>query len=287
MALAAQHLCTAAVSVSQFAVAYGAPSQSLTLVACRDSVDVNHFLWDLGEEVAEQREVADGDDTDADVDGGPLERACSCEGPACTCCVDFNFTYVDLGGPGCVEMTYLSPAEGINVNISYGDNVLLSEAIKGAKPDPVCLNMLGGLTQLCARFSDLAPTSDGLRWCLQLEPALLGDVQAQFPLGCFRMGSDGMVPDPPVNATLPPANTVETTDEDINEEALIAAVNESAEESISFLSNLLGITLSGSNKTQEQNTTEVATESSENPESKRRSLQQHKKTFIKSANEKL
>ncbi|XP_049767898.1 uncharacterized protein LOC126101253 [Schistocerca cancellata] len=41
MALAAQHLCTAAVSVSQFAVAYGAPSQSLTLVACRDSVDVN------------------------------------------------------------------------------------------------------------------------------------------------------------------------------------------------------------------------------------------------------
>ncbi|XP_049779246.1 uncharacterized protein LOC126176148 [Schistocerca cancellata] len=41
MALAAQHLCTVAVSVSQFAVAYGAPSQSLTLVACRDSVDVN------------------------------------------------------------------------------------------------------------------------------------------------------------------------------------------------------------------------------------------------------
>ncbi|XP_049762502.1 uncharacterized protein LOC126088405 [Schistocerca cancellata] len=41
MALAAQHLCTAAVSVSQFAVAYGAPSRSLTLVACRDSVDVN------------------------------------------------------------------------------------------------------------------------------------------------------------------------------------------------------------------------------------------------------
>ncbi|XP_049770437.1 ras-related protein Rab-8A-like [Schistocerca cancellata] len=43
MALAAQHLCTAAVSVSQFAVAYGAPSQSLTLVACRDSVDVNRL----------------------------------------------------------------------------------------------------------------------------------------------------------------------------------------------------------------------------------------------------
>ncbi|XP_049768369.1 uncharacterized protein LOC126106174 [Schistocerca cancellata] len=41
MAIAAQHLCTAAVIVSQFAVAYGAPSQSLRLVACRDSVDVN------------------------------------------------------------------------------------------------------------------------------------------------------------------------------------------------------------------------------------------------------
>ncbi|XP_049771925.1 esterase S-like [Schistocerca cancellata] len=50
MALAAQHLCTAAVSVSQFAVAYGAPSQSLTLVAYRDSVDVNRFL-STGDEV--------------------------------------------------------------------------------------------------------------------------------------------------------------------------------------------------------------------------------------------
>lgn len=27
-------------------------------------------------------------------------RNCMCKGPACVCCVDFNITFVDLGGPG-------------------------------------------------------------------------------------------------------------------------------------------------------------------------------------------
>lgn len=27
-------------------------------------------------------------------------RNCLCKGPACVCCVDFNITFVDLGGPG-------------------------------------------------------------------------------------------------------------------------------------------------------------------------------------------
>lgn len=27
-------------------------------------------------------------------------RNCLCKGPACVCCVDFNITIVDLGGPG-------------------------------------------------------------------------------------------------------------------------------------------------------------------------------------------
>ena len=59
------------------------------------------------------------------------------------------------------------------------------------------MDILSDLAQLCARFSDLAPTSDGLRWCLQLEPTLLGDTQAQYQVGCFRMGPEGMAVDPP------------------------------------------------------------------------------------------
>ena len=52
--------------------------------------------------------------------------------------------------------------------------------------------------------------------------------------------------------------------EEINEEALIAAVNESAEEGIAFFSNLLGITFGGGeapgNATEADNTTETTTQ---------------------------
>jgi hypothetical protein len=74
----------------------------------------------------------------------------------------------------------------------------------GANPAPSCIDILSDLAQLCARFSDLAPTSDGLRWCLQLDPTLLGDVQAQYQVGCFRMGPEGMSVDPPVNTSAQP-----------------------------------------------------------------------------------
>lgn len=35
-------------------------------------------------------------------------RSCACNGPACMCCVDFNLTYIDLGGPGKRPNFYLS-----------------------------------------------------------------------------------------------------------------------------------------------------------------------------------
>lgn len=51
--------------------------------------------------------------------------------------------------------------------------------------------------------------------------------------------------------------------EEINEEALIAAVNESAEEGMAFFSNLLGITFGGveapGNTTETDNSTDTVT----------------------------
>jgi len=51
--------------------------------------------------------------------------------------------------------------------------------------------------------------------------------------------------------------------EEINEEALIAAVNESAEEGMAFFSNLLGITFGGGeaqgNTTERDNSTDTVT----------------------------
>jgi len=101
-------------------------------------------------------------------------------------------TLIDLGGPGCVRLKYLSADEGIALNVSYGDNLLHTETVRGPDPAPTCLNIFSKLAQMCARFSELLPTDDGLRGCMQLEPVLLGEVQLELPLGCFRMGNDGM-----------------------------------------------------------------------------------------------
>ncbi|XP_055550776.1 uncharacterized protein LOC129733174 isoform X2 [Wyeomyia smithii] len=101
-------------------------------------------------------------------------------------------SYIDLGGPGCVRLKYLSVEEGIALNVSYGDSVLHSQRVTGPDPAPTCLNMFARLAQMCARFSELLPTDDGLRGCLQLEPMLLGEVQIELPLGCFRMGPKGV-----------------------------------------------------------------------------------------------
>ncbi|PSN41708.1 hypothetical protein C0J52_07766 [Blattella germanica] len=220
------------------------------------------FTWDGLFDLTEDTQQSQQRDNEP---GDLVERSCACEGPSCNCCLDFNLTYIDLGGPGCVRMKYLSPTDGIAVNVSYGAKLLHSELVKD-------------LAQLCARFSDLAPTSDGLRWCLQFEPTLLGDVQAQYQVGCFRMGPSGMSVDPPIaNTTEISTETPVTstpTPEELNEEALIAAVNESAEEGIAFFTNLLGINFGGSgeilpNATDTTNTTETTststTLSTENP----------------------
>lgn len=109
-------------------------------------------------------------------DDAEPSKNCLCNGPSCICCVDFNMSLIDLGGPGCVRMNYLGAEEGIALNVSYGDNLLHSETVKGPDPAPTCLKIFTKLAQMCARFSELLPTDDGLRGCVQLEPMLLGEV---------------------------------------------------------------------------------------------------------------
>lgn len=132
------------------------------------------------------------DDEDGKSKAEEPSKNCLCNGPSCICCVDFNMTLIDLGGPGCVRLKYISPEDGIALNVSYGDNLLHSQTVKGPDPAPTCLKIFTTLAQMCARFSELLPTDDGLRGCLKLEPMLLGEVQVELPLGCFRMGPNGM-----------------------------------------------------------------------------------------------
>ena len=73
-------------------------------------------------------------------------------------------------------MKYISPEEGIAINVSYGSSMLHSQTVKTPDPQPTCLNVFTKIAQMCARFSELLPTDDGLRGCINLEPMLLGEV---------------------------------------------------------------------------------------------------------------
>lgn len=99
-------------------------------------------------------------------------------------------------------MKYISQNEGIAVNISYGDNELHSQQVKGPNPPATCMSLLANFAEICAKFSLLEPHENGLRGCVLLEPKLLGDTQTQFDIGCFLMGNDGMKIDPNGNSTL-------------------------------------------------------------------------------------
>ncbi|KFB48184.1 AGAP008005-PA-like protein [Anopheles sinensis] len=196
---------------------------------------------------------------------------CLCNGPSCICCIDFNMTLIDLGGPGCVRLKYLSADEGIALNVSYGDSVLHSQRVKGPDPPPTCLNVFSSLAQMCARFSELLPTDEGLRGCLQLEPMLLGDVQIELPLGCFRMGPKGMeviksaeeqikeqipseseetpsttlAPVVEEKPAVPAGNSTSAVSllDNISTADILAAVSESTDEGIAMISNWLGLSV--------------------------------------------
>uniref|UniRef100_A0A182MP28 DUF4773 domain-containing protein n=1 Tax=Anopheles culicifacies TaxID=139723 RepID=A0A182MP28_9DIPT len=219
---------------------------------------------------------------------------CLCNGPSCICCIDFNMTLIDLGGPGCVRLKYLSADEGIALNVSYGDSVLHSQRVKGPDPPPTCLNVFSSLAQMCARFSELLPTDEGLRGCLQLEPMLLGDVQIELPLGCFRMGPKGMeviksaeeqikeqIPGESEETTSAPVTTVEEKPaagnststlsllDNLSTADILAAVSESTDEGIAMISNWLGLSVNRVQKPAEGATETETTPASEGESDKK------------------
>ncbi|XP_045493013.1 uncharacterized protein LOC123692318 [Colias croceus] len=203
----------------------------VAILALVHSASILDFLdWEDGKKLIEIPELRNDQPN----------RNCLCKGPACVCCVDFNITFVDLGGPGCVHMKYLSPEDGFSVNVSYGKNLLHSSKIQGSNPAPICLQVFGKFAQVCAKFSDLAPTADGLRGCLELEPKLLGEAQLDFPIGCFKSTPGGMeMEDPPAEEE----STEEPTTEEntFDAESFLVSVYQTAEQGVAFLSSLLDI----------------------------------------------
>ncbi|KAF7271462.1 hypothetical protein GWI33_015659, partial [Rhynchophorus ferrugineus] len=165
----------------------------------------------------------------------------------------------------CVQMKYISQEEGLKLNVSYGESLLHSQQVKGPHPNATCMTLLANIAAICARFSDLLPHEDGLAGCLLLEPKLLGAVTATFKIGCFTMGPNGMVLEKQNVTASEDANSNSTESGDNQNETetingdLLAVVNETAEQGLAFLGNLLGLAFS---ETQESNESET-----ENPTS--------------------
>nr|XP_022915109.1 uncharacterized protein LOC111425363 [Onthophagus taurus] len=191
---------------------------------------------------------------DAENREDPSDKTCLCKGPGCMCCVDFNFTYVHLGGPGCVQMEYISQDEGISVNVSYGERILHAQQVKGPNPPPTCMTLVKNIAEICARFTTLEKYEDGLKGCLVIEPKVLRDIQTQIDISCFVMGPNGMKLDN--NSTVDSndeesdeitteATETEIEELDFNEDAILAAVSETAQKGLTFFSNFLGIDLRG------------------------------------------
>ncbi|KAJ8735422.1 hypothetical protein PYW07_007042 [Mythimna separata] len=183
-----------------------------------------------------------------------------CKGPACACCIDQNITSYDPSGAKCIHMRYLSKDEGFFVQISHGKKVDY-EKIQASNPEPLCL-VMGVLFQMCASFSRMATTSDGLRGCVSLEPGTIFVSQRKIPLGCFKANESLMeMSDPPQEVAVEEENTEESTDngEDVEEfdpNKFFAGVYQTAQQSIALLSSLLETTNTNSTSVKPASSTE-------------------------------
>ncbi|XP_074094970.1 uncharacterized protein LOC141524791 [Cotesia typhae] len=178
------------------------------------------------------------------------QSKCLCQTSGCLCCVDLNLTStIDLGGPACVNIR--QKEDNVSLNLNYGDNPVHNATIKiaDAANKPTCMNLLSDLAQLCAKFTSIKRHDqsdyDG---CLVIEPALMRSPQATYHVGCFNFNHNvKQIQTPPesIESTTEAPDTPEEEDDDeeINTDAILAAVSASAEQGIVLFSHWLGLNL--------------------------------------------
>ncbi|XP_021200474.3 uncharacterized protein LOC110383860 [Helicoverpa armigera] len=187
-----------------------------------------------------------------------------CKGPACACCIDQNITSYDPEGAKCVHMRYLSKEEGLFVQISHGKKVDY-EKIQATNPDPLCL-VMGVLFQMCASFTQMAPTADGLKGCVNLEPGTIFLSQRKIPLGCFKANESGMEMSEPTKETAVEEENTDDNSEDgedveFDPNKFFAGVYQTAQQSIALLSSLLETPSSNTTSAKPVSSTEASSSS--------------------------
>ncbi|XP_050421941.1 uncharacterized protein LOC126834213 [Adelges cooleyi] len=220
------------------------------------STSVTDMLWTGLEGVLQRRP------------GGPQadskqvpEKRCECQAPemkSCVCCLRMNLPFLDLNtSPGCVKFKYVPDIESIAVNVTYGKGNVQNGVIKGDNPEPVCMDVLAGFGELCARFVGNSSSPKDFDGCLKFEATLLNEVQNSIPMGCFKMDQQRLI----FNSTVEEPETSNSTnsqsgseeseegeeDTDPSEEALIQAFGLTAVQGVTWLANVMGLSLNQTN----------------------------------------
>ncbi|KAG8040549.1 hypothetical protein G9C98_002545, partial [Cotesia typhae] len=115
-----------------------------------------------------------------------LNKYCKCNNDVCQCCRDFHIPVVALKGPGCASIRYFEK-DNLELQLSFGDNLLSSTVVNGKKPQTICVPMPGGFSKFCGRIYSIQRESDNnFKACLGLELQSSYEVEASLRVSCFR-----------------------------------------------------------------------------------------------------
>ncbi|XP_050520983.1 uncharacterized protein LOC126894195 [Daktulosphaira vitifoliae] len=241
------------------------------------STSVTDILWTGLENVFQQRSGLTGETKQVP------EKRCECQSPemkSCVCCLKMSLPLLDLTtSPGCVKFKYVPDIESFAVNVTYGKGNIQNGVIKGDNPEPVCMDVLAGFGQLCARFIGNLTTLKNYDGCLKLEATLLNEVQNSISMGCYKLDQQRLIfnstieePETLSNSTNGESGSEETEEEeggDSSEEELMQVFGETAVQGVTWLASVMGVnfnqsinSLETSSSTEKQPTTSQQSQNS-------------------------
>ncbi|XP_059048086.1 DNA topoisomerase 1-like [Achroia grisella] len=156
--------------------------------------------------------IQNRDDTEKPEDN-TINKYCKCTDAYCNCCRDFQLPVVNLNGPGCASLMYLS-GDKMSVSLSFGKKVITNRTLSSRKPSPVCMPLPGRVSKFCGRVYNIARSGEEFRACLGLELQSKSVVEAAVRVSCFKFGPRGVTSEPADPLPLVPEGERDEDDDD-------------------------------------------------------------------------
>ncbi|XP_031769060.1 uncharacterized protein LOC113518441 [Galleria mellonella] len=142
-----------------------------------------------------------------------INKYCKCTETFCNCCRDFQLPVVNLNGPGCASLMYLS-GDKMSVSLSFGRKVITNRTLSSRKPSPVCMPLPGRVSKFCGRVYNIARSGEEFRACLGLELQTKNVIEAAVRVSCFKFGPRGVTSEPADPLPLVPEGERDEDDDD-------------------------------------------------------------------------